>query len=81
MHNDYPLALEKLENSRNMLSNYCSNIASVYGMKIGGVNKLVSNLDDKSKYVIHYRYLQLYLLLGMKLTKIHKILKFKPSVG
>ena len=27
LHNDYPLALEKLEISQNMLSNYCFNIA------------------------------------------------------
>ena len=28
--------------------------------KIGGVNKLVPNLGSKGKYVIHYKYLQLY---------------------
>ena len=41
LHNDYPLALEKLEISRNMLSKYCSDIADEYGIIIGGVNKLV----------------------------------------
>ena len=61
LHNYYPLAPEKLEISQNMLSKYCSNIASKYGIKIGGVNKLVPNLGNKSKYVVHYRNLQLYL--------------------
>ena len=73
MHNDYPLAPEKLEISQNMLSKYCCNIANEYGIKIGGVNKLITNLDNKSKYVVHYRNLQLYLSLGMKLTKVHRI--------
>ena len=50
--NDYPLAPETLEIS-NMLSKYCSNIAKKYGIKIGSVNKLVPNLGNKSKYVVH----------------------------
>ena len=62
-----------------MLSNYCFSIANEYGIKIGGVNKLVPNLDNKSIYVVHYRNLLLYLSLGMKLTKSHRILKVKQS--
>ena len=48
-------------------------------MKIGGVNKLVPNLGNNIKYVLHYKNLQLYLSLGMKLSKVHRILKFKQS--
>ena len=62
-----------------MLSKYCSNIANKYKIKIGEVNKLVPNLSNKSKYVVHYRNIPLYLSLGMKLTKIHRILKLKQS--
>ena len=47
LHNDYPLAPEKLEISQNMWSNYCFNIANEYRIKIGGVNKLVPNLGNK----------------------------------
>ena len=79
LHNDDPLAPETLEISQNMLLKYCSNIANKYGIKIGGVNKLVPNLGNKSKYVLHYRNLQLNLSLGIKLTKVHIILKFRQS--
>ena len=62
-----------------MLSKYASDIANKYGIKVGGVKKLIPNLGDKVKYVVHYRNLQYYLLLGMKLVKVHRILKFKQS--
>ena len=77
LHNDYPLAPEKLEINYDMLSKYCSNIANKYDIKIGGVNKLVPNLRNRRKYVLHFKNIQQYLSLGMKLTKVHRILKFK----
>ena len=60
-----------------MLSKYCNDIAKKYRIKVVDVNKLVPNLGSKSKYVVHYRNIQLYLSLEMKLTKIHNVLKFK----
>ena len=62
-----------------MLSKYCKDIADWYEIKIGGVKKLISSLVDKVKYVVHYKNLQYYLSLGMKLIKVHKILKFKQN--
>ena len=47
--------------------------------KVGDVKKLIPNLGNKTKYVLHYRNIQLYLFSRMKLIKIHKMLKFKQS--
>ena len=79
LHNDYPLAPEKMTVKPEMLSDYCREILEREGMKIGEVQKLIPNLMDKEKYVLHYRNLQLYLKLRMKLKKIHRALEFSQS--
>ena len=53
------------------------NIGDKYKIKVGDVKNLIQNLGSKTNYVLHYRDLQLYLSLGMKLTKIQRVLKFK----
>ena len=59
LHNDYPLAPERL--------------------KIDKVEKLIPNLNDKKRYVLHYGSLKQYLSLGLKITHIHRGIKFEES--
>jgi len=56
LHNDYPLAPERVTVNR--------------------VEKLIPNLNAKSRYVIHHRNLKQYLSLGMKLKSIRRGIRF-----
>ena len=70
LHNYYPVAPDKIEIKREM-SKYQLLIADFHNIPIGNVKKLVPNFLNKEKYVLRYENLQLYLRLGLKLTKIH----------
>ena len=48
-------------------------------IKVNKVEKLIPNLWNKKKYVIHYENLKQYLNLGLKLTHIHRGIKFEES--
>ena len=56
------------------MSDYCKKIADEYGIKVGDVKKLIPNLGDKTNYVLQFS-----LPLGIKMTKIDKVLKFEQS--
>ena len=79
LHNDYPVAPEKVKVSNDMLSGYCKKIAEKYKISIGLVSKLIPTLTDKKECMLHYRNLQLYLDLGLKIKKVHRVLKFDQS--
>ena len=79
LHNDFPVAPEKLNISNNILSGYCEKIAEKYNISIGLVRKLIPMLKDKKEYALHYRNLQLYMDLGLKIKKIHRVLEFDQS--
>ena len=79
LHNDYPLAPDKMKIRREMLSEYQLKIADFYSIPIGKVKQLVPNLFDKERYLIHYENFQLYLRLGLKQKNVHRVLEFNHS--
>ena len=75
LHNDYPLASEKMELKNHMLSDYCKQ----FNIKVERVTKLVPNLHSKKNYVLHYKNLKQYIELGLKVTKVHRVLEFNQE--
>ena len=50
-------------------------------MKLEKVEKLVTNLNDTTEYVIHLRNLKQALNHGLILKKVHRMIKFNQKLG
>jgi hypothetical protein len=74
-HNDYPLAPERMTITEAMLSPFCKSM----NLKHAFTEKLIGNLQTKIKYKTHYRNLKLYLGLGMKLLRVHRVVAFRQE--
>ena len=72
------MATNKIEIKKDMLSSYQLRIADLRNIPIGNIKKLVLIFLIK-KYMLHYEKLQLYLRLGLKLKKVHRVLEFNQS--
>ena len=79
LHHEYPCAPEKKIITDELLSDYARKIKEEHSVSSGKVPKLVTTLNDKEKYVSHYRNLQLYLSLGIRIKKIHRGVEFDQS--
>ena len=79
LHNDYPCAAEKIRVASDNLSPYCLEIKDKFNISSGNVNKLIPTLNDKKNYVLLEENLKLYLSLGLKLKKIHRVLEFSEK--
>lgn len=77
-HNDLPCAPENITVGPEHLSAYQQDMAANLELSLGG-EKLVTQLTDKTKYVLHMENLKQYLALGLVLKKVHRVLEFQQS--
>ncbi len=74
LHNGYALAPENIAVTNDMLNKW-----QTVDRKETKVKKLITSFNDKKRFGLNYRLLKLYLQLGLKITKIHRVLQFTQS--
>jgi hypothetical protein len=80
LHNDYPLAPERMTIQREWLSHAQTRIRLHYDMSTTAQStKLVPTLLNRRKYCTHYSLLRFYIHHGMVLTKIHRVISFRQK--
>ena len=80
LHNDLPLAPERISIPEDYLSPYQLELRQKLGIKHNSkFEKLVPNFLPKQRYVLHYRNLKYYREKGMILQKIHRVMSFTQS--
>lgn len=75
-HSDYPLAPESITVSDEDLLKSEWSKTRLNGNKRVSCRKLCATLKNKSEYVVHWRTLNLYLELGMEVTKVHRVVSY-----
>lgn len=79
-HSNFPLAPENTEINFENLSPYSKKaLLECNGVKKYKDTKLCTTFNSRKKYIVHIKNLQLYLKLGMKLTKIWRAISFNQK--
>jgi hypothetical protein len=82
---DFPLAPEAKNITENMLTPFMLEQWTARCEMRGYANtfkpekKLLMSCEDKKEYVVHFKLLKFYLEMGMKITKIHRVIKYRQT--
>ena len=79
LHNMYPLAPDRMKVEEEMLTTCQHSILKKSGSRHTPTEKLIPNLMHKKDYVVHLSVLQLYMKLGLRVTKVTDVISFKQA--
>ena len=74
LHNNYALACENKSIKKEMLNEWQQE-----DYKESNISKLITNFNDKINYVVNYRILKLFLELGLRITKVNRVLQYEQQ--
>lgn len=78
-HNNFPMAPEHKVINYELLSPYQKEMLKILKLKSNSTPKLLTTLERKNNYVLHYRNLKFYVKHGLVIKQIHKVLEFKQT--
>ena len=78
-HADYPLVPDKEPIDPLELSDFQTSLKNALKLTASKTNKLRQTFHPKRNYVVHYRNLKFYVNNGIKITKVHQVVKFRQS--
>jgi hypothetical protein len=82
---DFPLAPEpsviKLEMLTPFMREQWNRLCELRGqpLQYPACKKLLTSCCDKKEYVVHFKLLQFYLKMGMKISRIHSVIKYRQA--
>jgi hypothetical protein len=76
-----PAPYKRVVTEDEMCSGYMRNLMNDLQIKPNSLKtkKLIADLYNKEKYIVHFQILKTYLKIGCKLTKVHRAVKFHQS--
>ena len=80
LHDTFPLAPEHLKVPFEQLTSFQQQYLLANDMKhVTNHEKLIPNLYDKKEYVLHIKNLQQYMALGLVVSRVHSVIRFKQA--